>query len=113
MYGLPKDFDGNVLVGRVLEMVCFNENQVYLHFDRKTTITIEVAFSYGSDQVIEIPVKESNLMESLGASVTEAHGDEHGTLSLLFDNGQTLKVYDPSKQYESYTISYEGKVIIV
>ena len=113
MYGLPKDFNGSFLVERTLEMVCFNQNQVYLHFDTNITIAIEGAFSYKTDQVINVPVQNSNLMELLGSSVLVAQGDENGTLSLNFDNGQTLKVYDMTKQYESYTISYGDKVIIV
>jgi len=113
MYGLPKGFDGSVLVGRTLEMVCFNENQVYLHFDGRTTITIESAFSYKNEQIVHVPVAESHLMELLGLSVSAAKGDDKGTLSLFFDNGQTVRVYDTTKQYESYTISYGGKVIIV
>jgi hypothetical protein len=52
-------------------------------------------------------------MELLGASVSEVQGDAAGTLSLLFDNGQSLKVYDTTHQYESYSIAYGGKVIIV
>jgi hypothetical protein len=113
MYGLPKDFDGSMLVGRVLEMVCFNKNQVYLHFDGKTSIMIESAFSYDSDQILELPIKESSIMVLLEASVLEAKGDNNGTLSLVFSNGQTVKVYDTSKKYESYSINYGGKVIIV
>lgn len=52
-------------------------------------------------------------MELVGSSVSIANGDEDGTLTLRFNNGQGLKVYDTSKQYESYTIAYEGKEIIV
>jgi hypothetical protein len=113
MYGLPRDFDGSVLVGRTLEMVCFSQYQVYLHFDAETTITIEGAFSYKTDHPVDVPVQQSNLMELIGASVSAARGDENGTLCLVFDNGATLEVYDDTKQYECYTISYGGKVIIV
>jgi hypothetical protein len=113
MHGLPKDFDGTFFIGRTLEMVCFNENQVYLHFDAKLTITIESAFAYKDELLVKVPVHDSNLMELLGSSVLTWQGDKDGTLSLTFERGRTLKVYDTTKQYESYTISYEGKVIIV
>jgi hypothetical protein len=113
MYGLPKDFDGSFLVGRTLEMVCFNQTQVYLHFDEHVSIAIESAFSCGTEEVVDVPVKESHLMELLGSSVSVARGDENGTLGLLFDGGQVLKIYDTTKQYESYTITYGGKEIIV
>ena len=113
MYGLPKDFDGSFLVGRTLEMVCFSQNQVYLHFDEDIIITIESAFSCNTEQVVDVPVQDSNLMRLVGSAVSVVQGDTNGTLSLLFDNGQTVKVYDTTKQYESYTISYGGKTIIV
>jgi primase-polymerase (primpol)-like protein len=113
MYGLPKDFDGSFLVGRTLNLVCFSQNQMSFHFDDDITITVESAFSYKTAQVVDVPVQESNLMELLGSAVSVARGEADGTLSLLFNNGQTLKVYDTTKQYESYTITYGGKVIIV
>jgi hypothetical protein len=113
MYGLPKDFDGTILVGHTLEMVCFNQNQVYLHFDGKVTIAIESAFCYDSSERVEVPVRNSNLMELLGAVIGGVQGDEDGTLRLLFRNGQTLQVFDTTEQYESYTVTYGEKVIIV
>ena len=113
MYGLPKNFDGSFLKGRVLELVCFSQNNLTLHFGAKIKIRIESAFAYKTELVIDVPTNESNLMELLGASVLSAHGDENGTLTLLFTDRQTLKVYDTSKQYESYVITYEGTEIIV
>ena len=94
-------------------MVCFNENQVYFHFDGKITITVESAFSYNSHEVISVPVKQSSLMGLLGASVSRVEAAQDGTLSFLFDNSQTLKLYDVSKLYESYSISHSGNVIRV
>lgn len=113
MYGLPKDFDGSFLVGRSLEMVCFAQYQIYLHFDENILITVASAFSYKDDFVVAVPVRESALMELVGSSVLAATGDEDGTLSLLFNNGQTLKVLDTSKHYESYTIAHGSNEIII
>ena len=113
MYGLPKDFNGDFFIGQILEMVCFNENQVYLHFGCEITVTIESAFSYQNDKIVSIPVRESDLMKMLGLSVSKAEGEKDGTLSLTFSNGETLKIYDISKQYESYSITYKGNRIIV
>jgi hypothetical protein len=113
MHGLPKDFDGSFFLGRILEMVCFNQNQIYLHFDDKITVAIESAFSYKDVQVMSVPVQKSNLMELLGASVSRVQTGRDGTLELLFDNGSELKIYDTTPQYESYSITYEGHVIIV
>jgi hypothetical protein len=115
MYGLPRDFDASFLVGREVEVVCFAQYNVYLHFDGKISITIESAFSYKTDQVVDVqvPLKESNLTELPGASVVAARGDEDGTLTLVFNNGQTLKVYEDDKHYECYHIAHGEKEIHV
>ena len=118
MYGLPKEFDGKFLVGRTLEMVCFNQNQVYLHFDAKVTITVESAFSHQGARgeairLIELPVEVSDLMVLLESSVSDVEGSKDGTLSLFFDNGHILRIYDDSPQYESYKIENGDAVIIV
>lgn len=113
MYGLPEDFDASFLVGLTLEMVCFAQYQVYLHFNEKAMITIMGTFSYKTDSIISTPVLDSNLMELTGCAVLNANGTTDGTLSLLFDNGQTLRIYDANKQYESYTVAFRGKEIVI
>lgn len=113
MFGLPADFDGSFLVGLTLEMICFTENQVNLHFGADTMIRIESAYSYNGNEPVDVPVCQSNLMELLGSSVLVTHGDASGTLSLTFNQGRTLKVYDTTEQYESYIITHGGKEIIV
>lgn len=119
MYGLPENFDGSFLIGRTLEMICFNANQIYLHFDGQVTITIEGSFSHqraqsGSDtQVLSVPVSESDLMQLLEHKITGVSGEKDGTLTLVFDDGQILKCYDQLPNYESYQIRHGEKVIIV
>jgi len=113
MYGLPKDFDGTFLVGRILEMVCFSQYQVYLHFDSEITITIESSISYQNDEIITIPFHNFNLIELIGKPISEVSSDDKGTLCLVFKKEKILKIYDTSKQYESYSIANKGKVIII
>jgi hypothetical protein len=118
MYGLPKDFDASFLVGLTLEMVCFNINQVYLHFSDHVMITIEGDLVHQispSDDTSNIspPIHESNLMQLLEHSVSNAFGDDEGTLTMVFDNGQTLKCLDTSPNYESYQIKHGEHIIIV
>jgi Family of unknown function (DUF6188) len=119
MYKLPADFDAQFFVGRNLEQICFNQNQIALHFDDDLSIVIESAFSHeepqspSDGQVVEVPVSDSDLMRLLGCSVSEASGDGDGTLILVFENGHVLKCFDTSDQYESYQIEHHGNVIIV
>jgi hypothetical protein len=119
MYGLPKDFDASSFIGRTLEMVCFNLNQIYLHFDDHVMITIEGDLIYqttpekSSRQKISPPVFSTNLMELLEHKVTNASARLDGTLSLTFDNGCIVTCLDSSPNYESYRISFGDKTIIV
>ncbi|MFH1230488.1 MAG: DUF6188 family protein [Planctomycetota bacterium] len=119
MYKLPKNFDGNFLIGCVLEQICFNQNQLCLHFNNNVSITIEGSFSYGQEdseanhKIINIPIKESDIMQLLGIPVSKAYGDKNGTLYLIFNNGYSLRCYDSSSQYESYQIKYGDTLIIV
>lgn len=119
MYGLPKDFSGEFLIGHSLEQICFNQNQVSLHFDGDIGITIEGSFSHlrsDSDlgeQVFDVPVSQSDLMLLLGSSISEAGGGKDGTLNLKFENGHTLRCFDKSREFESYQIRHGKDVIIV
>lgn len=119
MYGLPSDFDVKFMVGRTLEQVCFNENQIALHFDDDLSIILESAFSHERSQsssdsgVVEVPVTCSDLMELLGFSIARSSGDKDGTLTLEFDNGHILRCFDNSREYESYKIEYRGNLIVV
>ncbi|HEY7533984.1 MAG TPA: DUF6188 family protein, partial [Nitrospiraceae bacterium] len=112
MHGLPADFDGNMLIGRTLEQVCFNLNQIALHFDNDVSIVVESGYSFqdsqspASSQVLEVPITQSELMRLLSRSIAQVSGATDGTLTLRFDNGNTLTIYDTSKEYESYQIRY-------
>jgi hypothetical protein len=119
MYGLPKQFDSAFLIGRTLEQVSFNQNQIYLHFDGDVSITIEGSFAHYQPEsqsgmkVLEVPVLESDLMKLLGFSISKVLTDKEGTLGLLFANGRMLKCFDKSPQFESYQIRHGVKTIIV
>ena len=118
MYGLPENFDTSFIQGQTLEMVSFNANQLYLHFSGHVMITVEATFLYQESasqpaKPVQVPVKESNLMQLVEHTVTKASGDKNGTLSLFFDNGQTFQCFDSSKNYESYQIKIGEKVVIV
>lgn len=114
MYKLPSDFDGAFFIGRTLEFITFSENSVAFAFDRRVSITVESSLQhqFGSDaeQGIRqsVPLTESRLMQLLGCSVVQAKGDENGTLTIMFDNGHVLKVFDDQTCYESYAIN-DGK----
>jgi hypothetical protein len=110
MYGLPPKFSGEFLLLRTLEYVSFSPNTVQLVFDQAISITVLASLQHlEPTDVCEsakqtIPLRESRLMQIIGSAVTMAHGDETGTLTLGFANGHVLRIFDDSKQYESYLI---------
>ena len=62
---------------------------------------------------MKVPVKESDLMHLLGARIVRASGTQEGTLSLTFENGHEVKVFDDSADTESYRIATGAREIIV
>lgn len=119
MYGLPKDFDTNFLQGKTLELVCFSENTVNFHFDGGLHITVESAYAHRvpesreTEEIKEIPVSSSDIMQLVGCSIAQVSANVDGTLSLTFENDHRLLFFDTSRQYESYKIDYNEKTIIV
>jgi hypothetical protein len=118
MYRLPTDFDGKFLIGRRLEQICFNENQISLQFDADVAITIENGYAYQdipspvSTAANSIPAMQSNLMQLVGHTISRVEGTNDGTLWLVFENGHQLRCFD-NPRYESYQIRNGALVIIV
>jgi hypothetical protein len=113
MYKLPKDFDGKFFLGRILENVSFSENTVFFGFGENITITAFSSLQHqisGSNEsaVQRAPLTESKLMLLPGRSVIDVTGDQDGTLTLYFDNGHILRIFDDLPNYESFSIS-DGK----
>lgn len=118
MHALPAEFNGSFLIGRRLEQICFNENQISLHFNADASITIEGGYAYqvaglpvGSPTAF-VPASHSNLMELLGQTISRVEGTTDGTLAMFFDNGYELRCFE-NPHYESYRIRDGDHVIIV
>ncbi len=121
MYGLPEDFDGTKFVGRVLLQVCFGLYQLQLHFDGELSISVQSAVAYKQDRtgdlkrlsVPEIPASPPPLLKLLEHKIVKAFGDDKGTLTLEFDDGQMLQCLEEGSKYESYDINLGKSLIIV
>jgi hypothetical protein len=55
----------------------------------------------------------SDLVTLIDQRIVSAESDGAGTLTLEFDVGGRLSIYDDSRQYESYTIKNAGQLIVV
>jgi len=117
MHGLPESFSCEFFTGRTLEMLCFNANQVYLHFGNKTYVCVDATYSLspiGSDpKVFDVPNVNIDLFKLIERTVTDATGAPDGTLTLVFDNGLVFRCYDSESSYECYTIQHGGEVTAV
>ena len=121
MYGLPYDFDGTKLVGRSLLQACFGLYQLQLHFDGDLAISVESAVAYKQDptgdlkriSVPDIPGSPPPLLKLLGRKIVNVVGDDKGTLTLEFDDGQMFQCLEEGDKYESYQINIGKNLIIV
>ncbi len=118
MYGLPRDVDLAFFIGKTLLQVCIGAHDLILNFDGDVSVTVTSAVACrGSNASIE---KYSDFREAayavaalLNHSVISAEGDDAGTLAITFDGGEVLFIYDDSREYESYTITSDGGLIVV
>jgi hypothetical protein len=119
MYGLPKNIDLSFLVGKTIIQVCVGFNEIILNLDEgHISICIQSACACHSEdgstlQIEAYPVSASTICGLLGKPITQAQGEENGTLTIKFLGGSVFTVYDDDKQYESYQIKHGDKLIVV
>lgn len=111
MYGLPSDFSAECFLGATLESVCFTAFQVDFRFDSDALISVAQAFAIGG-KLYEIPISETIALNLIGRKVTAA-SHSSGDIRLTFDDGSEAVFLDINDTYESYTITIEGKEIVV
>ena len=113
MYGVPADLDLSGFVGAVLERI--DLGQFILHFrfsaDPERVISVEGDWELRApnsallDHQMEPAVREAyRLHVLLGQSVTGYVVNSPASFVLAFDNGHTLRVFDRSREYESFSI---------
>lgn len=118
MYGLRKDINLRFFEGRTLLQVCFGLHDLILNFDGDVSVTVTSSVgcvtSGGSIQRCDdFRQVAPTLVALLNQSVRSAEGDEAGTLTIRFDGGGMLSIYDDSEEYESYTIKNGTRLIVV
>jgi hypothetical protein len=112
MYGLPVDFKTGFFCGRTLDLVCFTKYQVYLHLSDECLISVEGELSLDGGERQRVPIILPAIYRLIDQKITAASSTIAGTLSIVFEKGQTLYIYDSSKQFESYSISERGTLLI-
>ncbi len=121
MYGLPEDLDLSFFIGKRLDTITFAEFVMHFNFEGNVSVTLESSFQHQRRLDVEkhwfgvqqsVPVAHSGVMQLVGRSVLSATGDKEGTLTLTFDDGQVLCLFEERKPYESYQIT-EGENLYV
>ncbi len=111
MYGVPTDLDLTYLHGASLIQVCLGEYQLQFHFSPRGAISVEGRWELrdaaGSivDRLYdgtERPPYE--LHRLLGKKVVGSEVSAPVSCALRFEEGEVLRFFDDSKQFESFQI---------
>ncbi|MFN8192362.1 MAG: DUF6188 family protein [Nocardioidaceae bacterium] len=103
-----------------MESIDLTEHQVQLRLDSRNRITlsIESAFAItpggGDRSMFDRPRDGAQaLADRLGVEVVDARVTQPGTLTLRWDDGSILEVFDSNEHYESYQIQLGERLIVV
>lgn len=119
MYKIPEDITNDFLRGKIVKMICFNLNQIYIHFDSLIQITIEGQYSLVNEKREECffdvyPITSgTEILLLLEKEVVNIKINKSRTdLSIQFENDTVLNIIG-NDSYESYVIKISDRVIIV
>jgi hypothetical protein len=117
MYKLSHQTDLDFLEQKQLQMLCFAEYSLYLHFEADIVITIEGQFQHkpgkAKKQKYSFPIQTSCLTRLLGTSVQRIEVEDDENLLLEFSNGDLLILQGGNGPYEAYQIRHKGGQIVV
>jgi hypothetical protein len=136
--GLPSDFDPEVFVGRLLELVSFSENTIVLVFADALTVSISgtVAYQRSPDAPVEreraaaplkrareratAPVKReqapalrTGLIDAVGRVVEAAELKSPRELILRLEGDFSVTLLDDCDHYECYQIELKDRLVVV
>jgi hypothetical protein len=118
MYGVPDDLDLSGFSGLTVTRVCVDAAQVQVYFEQDHYVGIEGAWELidSGGQIVGGRSRDRTTRESkadllVGLRVLGNAVSPPDWFELRFDNGTTLKVYDDSEQYESFSIQ-PGNIFI-
>jgi len=118
MYGLPPNTQLDFLKGKALLQACFGANDLILNFTEDISISIfsSVGVSFGGGSLDKHSAFEEvsrELLQLLNREIVEVHWTPKGTVTLIFDEGGTVQIYDDSEHYESFTITSPSGLLVV
>ena len=118
MYGVPQGLDLTFLHDRELVQVCLGLYQVQFLFDPDGALAVEGKWELRGADGSELdrggPTPRTapyQLHRLLGQRITGTDIKPPDWIALRFENGEELRIYDSSKQYESFTIQ-PGDIVV-
>ena len=118
MYGVPADLNLELFVGATLIQVALGQFQVQFRFQPKGEIAIEGRWELRdqSGRLVDYAQATADrdayrVHQLLGRQVTGSRVDAPRSITLEFDSGHQLQVFDSSREYESFTIQ-PGDIIV-
>jgi hypothetical protein len=119
MYDLQKGISFDFLMDRQLDLLCFGPYTASFRFTDGIQLQVESSFKHIlAEQDAEpftssFPLSESRLMRLLVKRVTKVSAKHDGTLTLGFENGDTLVIEGNTGPCESYQTARPGCALIV
>jgi len=118
VYGIGKQLDLSFLRNLEVIQTRIGLYQVQFAFTEDVCLSVEGRFRYssGGEAIDWLPgatKAASAVVNLLGSTVTDVRVPNVETLELSFSNGDSLEVFDNSKEYESFTITRPGVTIVV
>jgi hypothetical protein len=118
MYRLPSDPAIDALKGQSLLQVCFGENDLFLNFSGNMSFGIfsSVGLGVNADAVVrssDFVEVSQELLRLLSVLVSDVSWAKDGTISITFETGYVVELYDDSEQFESYTIKKPDGTVVV
>jgi hypothetical protein len=118
MYGLPKGEDFAFFIGRTLLQACFGGHDLILNFDEdvRVTVTSSVGCLVSSASIrrfTDFRQAAPFVLALVNRTISAVETGENGTLTLKFDNGGSLELYDDSNDFESYSIKHGEHTIVI
>jgi hypothetical protein len=118
MYGIPANLDLSRFVGAELIQLCAGQFQCQFHFDPPTSICVERRWELRdeSGQLLDVAVEGTpagtlNSTVLLGKKIIKTSINVPHSLSLHFESGHVLTIFNDSEPYESFTIQ-PGNIIV-
>ncbi|MCV7358800.1 hypothetical protein [Mycolicibacterium fluoranthenivorans] len=118
MYGISPEENFDFLDRKLLQQMCFGENELILRFDDPTIsivimADIEIVTHIRGRRLAEDPRSlASDLVDFLGKTITDIKSTQRA-LFLVFDDEYTLILHDSDENYECFTIKNGDRIIVV